>query len=214
MVLPASKDYFMLKQPSRAQAARPRARNRVHAALGRRVASIRPSIPALSSVKSAVAVIMLAVALAGCTMPKHPDSAAPPTDPYNPAATQLLDDTQWDLATWTDTSGQVRAVPQASDAGGPVTLNLSTAGGVRKVNGFSGCNRYTGEYTLVSGKLSIGPLAGPRMACPPGSGPALEQPFLKALTSIQKTGVQMRPPQQLQLTLDNGDVMVFDQHGK
>ncbi|MEH6583989.1 MAG: META domain-containing protein [Halioglobus sp.] len=41
--------------------------------------------------------------------------------------------------------------------------------------GFSGCNRYSGSYTLedeagMSGTLALGPMAGTRMACPQGRG--------------------------------------------
>jgi heat shock protein HslJ len=208
MVLPASKDSFMLKQLSRAPLSRLRVRNRVHAALARRAASIGSFFRLISMP------IVCAGMVAGCALPTHPDSAAPPTDPYNPTATQLLDDTQWDLTDWTDAHGQSRVVPKASDAGGQITLNLSTDGGQRRLNGFSGCNRFTGEYELAAGKLIIGPLAGTRMACPPGPGAALEQSYLKALPDIVKTGVQMRPPKQLQLTLDNGDVMTFAEHVK
>jgi heat shock protein HslJ len=154
-------------------------------------------------------------------MPTHPDSAAPPTDPYNPAATQLLDDTQWQLTSWANADGKTRPVPSnpagavaGSADGAPITLNFSTQGGQRKANGFSGCNRFTGTYDLAGGELSFGPLASTRMACAAGPGSALEQPFLQGLADIEKTGVQMQPPQQLQITLKNGDVMTFTQAAK
>jgi heat shock protein HslJ len=147
-------------------------------------------------------------------MPTHPDSAAPPTDPYNPAATQLLDDTQWQLTSWINADGKARPVPAGGTDGEPITLNLSTANGQRRANGFAGCNRFMGTYDLNGGKLSFGPLAGTRMACATGPGSALETPFLDGLASIEKTGVQMRPPQQLQITLKNGDVMTFTQSAK
>ncbi|WP_213763537.1 META domain-containing protein [Caballeronia sp. dw_19] len=195
-------------QPSRSQPARVSARSRVHAAFPR-------SKPSLATVVSIVT-LAFGAALAGCTMPTHPDSAAPPTDPYNPAATQLLDDTQWQLTSWTNADGKSRPVPASpagaaggSVGGAPITLNFSTLGGQRKANGFSGCNRFTGTYDLAGGELSFGPLASTRMACAPGPGSALEQPFLQGLTDIEKTGVQMQPPQQLQITLKNGDVMTF-----
>src|ERR1700733_8588422 len=200
----------MSMQPSRLQTAQTSTRSRVHAAVPRS----RPSFAAIVS----IAALAFGSTLAGCTMPTHPDSAAPPTDPYNPAATQLLDDTQWQLTSWTNADGKTRPVPSspAGSAGGsaggaPITLNFSTQGGQRKTNGFSGCNRFTGTYDLIDGKLSFGPLAGTRMACAPGPGSALEQPFLQGLTDIQKTGVQTQPPQQLQITLKNGDVMTFTQ---
>jgi len=203
----------MSMQPSRSQPARVSSRSRVHAAFPRS----RPSLAAVVSIMT----LAFGAALAGCTMPTHPDSAAPPTDPYNPAATQLLDDTQWQLASWANADGKTRPVPSnpagsaaGSASGAPITLNFSTQGGQRKTNGFSGCNRFTGTYDLAGGELSFGPLASTRMACAAGPGSALEQPFLQGLADIEKTGVQMQPPQQLQITLKNGDVMTFTQAAK
>lgn len=201
----------MSMQPSRSQSAQFSTRSRVHAAFPRS----RPSFAAIVS----IAAMTFASVLTGCALPTHPDSAAPPTDPYNPAATQLLDDTQWQLAGWADANGKTRPVPGSSTgaagrAGEPITLNFSTQGGQRKANGFSGCNRFTGTYDLSNGKLSFGPLASTRMACAPGPGSSLEQPFLSGLGGIEKTGVQMRPPQELQITLKNGDVMTFTQRAQ
>ncbi|KLU22093.1 heat-shock protein [Caballeronia mineralivorans PML1(12)] len=198
-------------QPSRSQPARVSARSRVHAAFPRS----RPSFAAMVSIMT----IAFGSVLAGCAMPTHPDSAAPPTDPYNPAATQLLDDTQWQLASWANADGKTRPVPANPGVtpgadGEPITLNFSTQGGQRKTNGFSGCNRFTGTYDLSGGKLSFGPLASTRMACAPGPGSTLEQPFLQGLADIAKTGVQMQPPRQLQITLQNGDVMTFTQRAQ
>jgi heat shock protein HslJ len=195
----------MPMQPPRPQPVGSTARHRVpgvHAAFARRPSPWRAGL---------IATLAWAACMSGCSMPTHPDSAAPPTDPYNPAATQLLDDTQWDLASWTDSKGQPRTLPQASDT--PITLNFSTESGQRRVNGFSGCNRYMGSYELKNGKLTFGPLAGTRMACAAPAA-ALEQPYLAGLAGIEKTGVQMNPPKQLQIALDNGDVMTFTQHGK
>lgn len=170
---------------------------------------------ALSLVSRACAVLVAAGVVAGCAMPKHPDAGAPPTDPYNPAATQLLDDTQWELASWTDATGQPRAVPHAGpDNAQPITLDLSTASGHRRASGFSGCNRFSGTYALKDGKLSFGPLAGTRMACVSGAGAALERPYLDALTHVAKSGVQMNPSQALQLTLDDGQVLTFTPRAK
>jgi heat shock protein HslJ len=159
------------------------------------------------------AALLCACALAACTMPTHPDSAAPPADPYNPAATQLLDDTQWELTRWADAGGQLRTIPHG-DNGQPITLDFSTTGGQRRVSGFSGCNRYMGTYDLKDGKLSFGPLAGTRKACRGSAGAALEQPYLNGLQHIAKSGVQMTPPQQLQMTLDDGQVLMFTRRGK
>ena len=196
----------MFMRPSPLHPARSSARSWVHAAFSR-------AKPAFGASVSVIAMTCASV-LAGCALPTHPDSAAPPTDPYNPAATQLLDDTQWQLTSWINADGKARPVPTAGTDGEPITLNLSTANGQRKANGFAGCNRFMGTYDLSGGKLSFGPLAGTRMACASGPGSALETPFLDGLASIEKTGVQMRPPRQLQITLKNGDVMTFTQSAK
>jgi heat shock protein HslJ len=157
--------------------------------------------------------LALVTSLAACAMPKHPDVSAPPTDPYNPAATQLLDDTQWELTRWTDAGGHALTIPHG-DNGQPITLAFSTEGGKRQASGYSGCNRYTGSYDLKDGKLTFGPLAGTRMACLSGPGAALEGPYLKGLEHIGKTGVQMNPPQELQITFDTGEVLTFARRGK
>ncbi len=146
--------------------------------------------------------------VSACTLPKHPDSAAPPTDPYNPATTQLLDDTQWQLTRWTDASGQPRTVPGADQGAQPLTLDLSTESGRRRVSGFAGCNRFNGTYDLKDGKISFGPLAVTRMACTTSAG-ALEQPYLDALAHVARSGVQMNPPPSLELTLEDGQTLTF-----
>ncbi|MEH6608138.1 MAG: YbaY family lipoprotein [Halioglobus sp.] len=56
-----------------------------------------------------------------------------------------------------------------------------------RLSGFSGCNRYMGPFELAGGALkgallSLGPLAGTRMACVNDSG--LEQRYLQVLGSI------------------------------
>ncbi|WP_040048850.1 META domain-containing protein [Caballeronia concitans] len=169
------------------------------------------------SSRCAVAALVAATVMCGCAIPQHPDTSAPPTDPYNPAATQLLDDTQWELTAWTEAGGQPRAIPTAAVGAQPITLVFSTESGRRRASGFSGCNRYTGTYDLKDGKLSFGPLAGTRMACvsgPNALGGTLERPYLDALAHVAKSGVQMKPPQSLRLTLDDGQVLTFARREK
>jgi heat shock protein HslJ len=160
--------------------------------------------------RMSLSALTLATLVAACAMPKHLDSSAPPSDPFNPAATQLLDDTKWELVEWKNADGGTRAMPQAaSDADGKaLTLDFSTATGQRRVSGFSGCNRYTGSYTLKNGGLSFGPLASTRMACQSAGGD-LEGAYLDGLAHVAKSGVQMKPPQQLQIVLENGDTLIF-----
>jgi heat shock protein HslJ len=171
--------------------------------------------------------LVAALMLAACKMPVHQDSSAPPPDPFTPAATQLLDNTQWQLVEWKKSDGTLRSVPGGADtaaasdtsaASAPadsaapnvqaITLDLSAATGQRRASGFSGCNRYSGTYTLKNGLLSFGPLASTRMACA-GAGGDIEGAYLDALTHITRTGVQMRAPQALYVILDNGDRLTF-----
>jgi heat shock protein HslJ len=161
---------------------------------------------------AALAALTMSALLAACSIPKHPDAEAAPPDPFNPAATQLLDNTDWELTGWTQKGGALRDVPHG-DTGEPVTLNLSVASGQRRASGFSGCNRYTGTYMLKDGKLSFGPLAGTRMACATAGG-KIEGAYLDALAHVERTGVDMRKPQQMQLILENGDTLVFARRGQ
>ncbi|TGR15826.1 META domain-containing protein, partial [Mesorhizobium sp. M1C.F.Ca.ET.196.01.1.1] len=78
----------------------------------RRLARIAPNA------RTALAALSVAALLGACAIPKHPDAEAPAPDPFNPAATQLLDDTSWTLSGWKDADGKARAVPSA-DRGGP-----------------------------------------------------------------------------------------------
>ncbi|WP_144145388.1 META domain-containing protein [Paraburkholderia sp. BCC1884] len=162
--------------------------------------------------RSAFAALSIAALLSACAMPKHTDAQAPAPDPFNPAATQLLDDTSWVLSGWKQADGTARAIPSA-DQGAPLTLTLSTSTGQRHASGFSGCNRYMGSYSLKDGKLSFGTLGGTRMACATPGG-QIEGSYLDALSHIERTGVQMRAPQQMQLVLDNGDTLTFDRSVK
>ncbi len=154
-----------------------------------------------------VATLAVASLLTACSIPVHTDASTEAPDPFNPAATQLLDDTNWVLTSWKQADGTARDMPHG-DNGEPLTLTLSTATGQRRASGFSGCNRFTGPYALKDGKLTLGPLAGTRMACATPGG-KIEGAYLDALAHIDRTGVQMRAPQELQLILENGDTLLF-----
>ncbi|RQS76111.1 META domain-containing protein [Burkholderia sp. Bp8963] len=164
------------------------------------------------SLRAPLGVLTLATLLAACSMPTHPDAAAPAPDPYNPAAVQLLDDTSWELTSWQNADGTPRTVPHG-DNGEPIKLALSTESGVRRASGFSGCNRYMGTYDVKNGVLSFGPLAGTRMACNGTLGGQLEHAYLDALAHVTKAGVQMRAPQQLQIVTADGATLIFTRRG-
>lgn len=61
-----------------------------------------------------------------------------------------------------------------------VTLSIAEDG---SVSGHSGCNRFAGKATIDGEKLSFGPLAGTRMACPEAQMD-LEQKYLGALANV------------------------------
>lgn len=155
---------------------------------------------------------LMAVALAACSMPTHPDSSAPPSDPFNPAAVQLLDDTSWTLAAWKMADGRERDVAALGLDVRP-TLVLSTASGQRRASGFAGCNRFGGAYTLKDGLLSFGPLIATRMACGSARN-SLEAAYLDALAHVGKTGVQWRSPPQLQIVTADGTTLTFQAAGR
>jgi heat shock protein HslJ len=170
----------------------------------------------LTGSAGALAAAVLAAAcamLTACAMPAHPDSAASPSDPFNPAATQLLDDTAWTLVGWQTADGRSREIASRNDTSQGETASLptlvfSTATGQRLASGFAGCNRFAGPYALKNGKLSFGPLVATRMACPGARG-ELEHAYLDALAHIGKTGVQWRAPRQLQIVTVDGATLRF-----
>jgi heat shock protein HslJ len=188
--------------------------------IARRAASpVRPS-PGRAGALAAAPFVAVCAMLAACAMPTHPESAAPPSDPFNPAATQLLDDTSWTLASWQTAGGATRQIASAEGAEGAKdatggereaapTLVLSTVTGQRRASGFAGCNRFSGPYALKSGELTLGPLATTRMACS-GSRGELEHAYLDALAHIAKTGVQWRTPHRLELVTEDGAILRFD----
>ena len=92
----------------------------------------------------------------------------------------------------------------ASDPSGALELLASEDRGVTiafmedgRVGGSSGCNQYTGSYTIEGGhSLSFGPLAGTRKLCPPPLM-ELEQLTLQTLEAVR--GVYVRDGARLEL---------------
>lgn len=86
-------------------------------------------------------------------------------------------------------------------AGTTITLEFGTDG---HVSGNSGCNTYTGSYTVDGSNLKVGPLASTRMACADPAGVMeQEQQFLQALEKAATFDIQDNV-----LTIrDSGDAM-------
>ncbi len=99
----------------------------------------------------------------------------------------------WGAAAWAqsaakveDTYWRVTAIDgkpvEAPPQGREPHLVLKTAG--KRVHGSTGCNRFTGTYTLSGCCLEFKPLAVTKMACPPPLA-AQEQSFLQAMAAIR-----------------------------
>lgn len=94
----------------------------------------------------------------------------------------------------------------------PITLRLGNTPTEPGLTGFSGCNRFMGQFAIVDGGLQV-PMspASTNMACGPSEVMSLEHEFLQGLSTIQATRMQATThPQKLVLTLKSGDVWEFD----
>jgi heat shock protein HslJ/uncharacterized membrane protein len=96
-----------------------------------------------------------------------------PADPASPAR---LEGVNWRLS----------ALPgQAVPAGNGAPTARFERG---QVSGFSGCNRFIGNYTVDRDRLTIGTLAGSMMACPEPAM-TIEKAFLSALSGTLSANV-------------------------
>lgn len=71
--------------------------------------------------------------------------------------------------------------PVVSATGHDPSLELTES---RKATGYSGCNRFSGSYTLNGDSLRFGPLVTTRMAC--SGNFSLEQQYLAALGAVTR----------------------------
>ena len=83
---------------------------------------------------------------------------------------------------WTVTAIDGEPLPE----GAPVTMEFAGD----RVAGRSGCNRYTGGYSLTGEGLSFGPAAGTRMACPEPQM-RTETAFFAALQAVDRFDFDM-----------------------
>lgn len=121
-----------------------------------------------------------------CRVPVAPDAA--------PAPVATIEGVTWRLV----------SLP-GHDLGGPerqVTLRFEAG----RVQGFSGCNRFMGGYTVDRDHLTLGQLAGTLMACP-GAGMAVESAFKAALAGTLRYGIAGN---RLTLTPASGTPLLFD----
>lgn len=102
----------------------------------------------------------LVVSLLACD--RKPAADVPATPPPTPAATTPaatgLSAHPWMLVKLGD-----RTNPMGAGDKPPVLAFSSTD---MRANGFGGCNRFSGSYTIVGDSLRFGPLMSTKMACP------------------------------------------------
>lgn len=94
-----------------------------------------------------------------------------------PQADAALENTYWRLSA-------LFGMPVAPTPAGVRERHLVLQGGRRTVSGFGGCNRLAGSFTVAGDRLSFGPLAGTRMACP--NSEWYERDFLAALEKVAR----------------------------
>lgn len=120
-----------------------------------------------------------------------------------------LAQTGWELTRWVNATGDQRAIPHG-DNGEPIQLVFLAQGQTYRVNGFSGCNRYMGNYRLQDGKLSISVQGATRMACASQDRAQLETSYLRALADIRSFTLDSGgAPRHLTFNVQNGDVLEF-----
>jgi len=95
----------------------------------------------------------------------------------NKPATQALSEQTLEGAAWTLVELEGQPAPLGADAR---AISISFA--AQRASGFSGCNRFTGAYTLEGNRLGFGNLAVTRMAC--AQGMQTEDAVLDALGRV------------------------------
>lgn len=109
-----------------------------------------------------------------------------------------IERSRWQLLSFTGGDGSVLATQ-----GIGVTLQLENG----NASGFSGCNRFTGPYTIESaGRIRIGSVAGTMMACPQGPGATVEAAFNRAIAGTHSYSIA---GDRMTLKTESGAVMVF-----
>ena len=134
---------------------------------------------------------MRAIAFASCML-----AAAAPAGAGSATTAAAIERTTWRLASLPGHDAAfLAAVPDG------VTVRFE--GGA--LQAFAGCNRLRGGYTVAGDRLTLGPIAGTMMACPPPVGD-VEDAFVRALTGTLRFAVA---GDTLTLTSDAGAALVF-----
>ena len=119
----------------------------------------------MSVLARSLAAFLLTVAVTGCGGDEEPA-----------ADVSSLEGVPWVLASGVDVEGWEEVAPSARFADG-------------RVAGSTGCNRFTGAYTVDGDALELGQIASTRRACVPPAD-AVERAFLAALERVAAWSVE------------------------
>jgi heat shock protein HslJ len=89
-----------------------------------------------------------------------------------------FENSSWQLERWERQGSVVARVPK---------IKMSLRFENNQVNGFGGCNSFSGSYNLLNNQLSVGPLNATRRGCD-GLVMNQESQFFSALQSVRRVG--------------------------
>lgn len=148
-------------------------------------------------------------AMTGCANTSAPAKAEGAAASQAATSADSFAQTAWQLTGWVNAAGQSRISPPGQGVE-PVQLVFLAHGKDYRVSGYSGCNRYVGNYRLQQGKLSIAVQGSTRMACPTPERAELERDYLKALSEVSTFTLDSAgAPRHLTFNLRDGDVLAF-----
>jgi len=139
----------------------------------------------------ALALAALAVLVVACSSGGGASSA-----PSEGGAADPLTGTTWILVSIDD-------VAVAAGLEGTLAFDAGAA------SGSSGCNTFSGTYTLSGQDLAFGPLATTRMACVDEAASAFEAAYLVALEGVTAWAVPQDVAMGTELTLTGSAKLVF-----
>lgn len=109
-------------------------------------------------------------------------------------------------------TGQTWTLHRAGTLDTSPTVQRAEAPNIRfeagRVSGSTGCNTFTGSYTLTGRELRFSPLATTRRACTNAVTTALEARYLRTLSGVRRFALSGPV---LLLATDRGETLVFRQ---
>lgn len=118
--------------------------------------------------------------ISNATVESPPSNSLPPmSSEESPSLPVSLKNSSWRLETWQRKGSTVRLV-----SGADVSLDFKD----NQVNGFGGCNRFSGSFNVVDDQLFLGVLDSTQRGCDP-IVMNQESQFLSALQSVRRIAI-------------------------